>query len=721
MGERMKTVRYYVAAFLLPMSLLLIAGIAGGQYPFGEKTILTWDLDYEYIGMFSWLVRVLKGQSMDSLWYSFSATWGSNTVGILGYYLLSPFNVILMLFSTETMPIGIMLVTVVKISCCGVTMCFYLKNRFHVLSYGTVLFSTMYALMGYNIAYMSNIMWIDGVFLLPVFLICIYWFIEGHEKRLISYIVAIMIISEFYIAYMVIIFGGLYFILEWSLKREKWRWKAFFRMFVRFIGAVLLGVGMSSVILLPVVYDITQLGRGGENGILDTIANLFCFDKKILMLPMKSLIGSYDEQQLGSGLPNIYISIFGIWYSFLYFLDQRNDIKEKISYTVLLIVMFISFSSIGINQIWHGFTYTAGSNYRYSFCVSFLMVMLGYKQYLLIKRSKRMAQISEIGMAGLIVSVIWCLGVAWCQFTMQIYTFSSIKKWIISAVILLLVIGLTVCFHIFENKLYVIAVTVVLGTELVLNMLWSLAGFEYTDYSDYRSYVNELETAYQELQTENGGEFFRVEHQLNNHLNDAMLIGYPSITHYSSVIPGEVMEYAKAHNANAQGFFKGVAFRSENMSAEQAGQMAIKYLLSYELPGDMHGWKIIKKDSFYVLENERFRPLCYLEQGTGKIVIDINKSNDIKIAVSNEQGNAILRTSIPYEKGWSIKVDGREKKPIGDDLMMAVDIEKGTHEIQLKYVQPFLRFGSVVSIISLILTEVWNWRRNGKEKISVPG
>lgn len=36
-----KTIGCYLAAFMLPMLLLLIAGGIGGQYPFGGKTILT--------------------------------------------------------------------------------------------------------------------------------------------------------------------------------------------------------------------------------------------------------------------------------------------------------------------------------------------------------------------------------------------------------------------------------------------------------------------------------------------------------------------------------------------------------------------------------------------------------------------------------------------------------------------------------------------------------
>ncbi len=81
-----------------------------------------------------------------------------------------------------------------------------------------------------------------------------------------------------------------------------------------------------------------------------------------------------------------------------------------------------------------------------------------------------------------------------------------------------------------------------------------------------------------------------MEHELRDPLNDAMLIGYPSVTHYSSVIRNEVAEYAIEHHMLAEGYGRqATLYRACNLDAEEAGRYAIKYLLTYELP-EKDGW-----------------------------------------------------------------------------------------------------------------------------------
>lgn len=69
--------------------------------------------------------------------------------------------------------------------------------------------------------------------------------------------------------------------------------------------------------------------------------------------------------------------------------------------------------------------------------------------------------------------------------------------------------------------------------------------------------------------------------------------------------------------------------------------------------------------------------------------------------------DCILYTSIPYDKGWSIIVDGEkvdEDKIIklGGGLL-AAKIEKGNHNIEFKYEAPGLKAGLVISITALLI------------------
>ena len=101
-------------------------------YPFGENSILVWDMNWQYVSYFSWLSRVLKETSLDSFFYSFSMSYGDSTAGLLGYYLLSPFNIVLLFFQTADLPVGIFIVTILKLSSCGLTMYLYPVSYTHL-------------------------------------------------------------------------------------------------------------------------------------------------------------------------------------------------------------------------------------------------------------------------------------------------------------------------------------------------------------------------------------------------------------------------------------------------------------------------------------------------------------------------------------------------------------------------------------------------------------
>lgn len=64
----------------------------------------------------------------------------------------------------------------------------------------------------------------------------------------------------------------------------------------------------------------------------------------------------------------------------------------------------------------------------------------------------------------------------------------------------------------------------------------------------------------------------------------------------------------------------------------------------------------------------------------------------------------VLFTSIPYDKGWTVKIDGKKymtRKAF--DTFLAVDVSAGNHEITLTYFPEGLRLGCLLSGASLLL------------------
>lgn len=67
-----------------------------------------------------------------------------------------------------------------------------------------------------------------------------------------------------------------------------------------------------------------------------------------------------------------------------------------------------------------------------------------------------------------------------------------------------------------------------------------------------------------------------------------------------------------------------------------------------------------------------------------------------------QAGRLIL--SIPYEKGWSVLVNGEKTEPVlVGECLMALDLEPGSYRIELEYVPYGLKQGILLSIVSILV------------------
>lgn len=75
-----------------------------------------------------------------------------------------------------------------------------------------------------------------------------------------------------------------------------------------------------------------------------------------------------------------------------------------------------------------------------------------------------------------------------------------------------------------------------------------------------------------------------------------------------------------------------------------------------------------------------------------------------KISVSSKK---VLFFAIPNDEGWHVKIDGKKQKTttvMGG--MMAVELQKGKHKVQLEYIRPFLKLGIILTLCFLILSVI---------------
>lgn len=83
--------------------------------------------------------------------------------------------------------------------------------------------------------------------------------------------------------------------------------------------------------------------------------------------------------------------------------------------------------------------------------------------------------------------------------------------------------------------------------------------------------------------------------------------------------------------------------------------------------------------------------------------ITLFSENNIKGNI-NVKGNKMLFFSIPYDKGWSLKIDGKPAELKNVNIgFMGTEISDGYHEIELSYMPLGLKVGILLTIIGLIL------------------
>lgn len=99
---------------------------------------------------------------------------------------------------------------------------------------------------------------------------------------------------------------------------------------------------------------------------------------------------------------------------------------------------------------------------------------------------------------------------------------------------------------------------------------------------------------------------------------------------------------------------------------------------------------------------------AFIENVKSKIdVFEVDKKNtkgDIITGVINVTKDGYFATSIPYDDGFKINVDGNKILPEKiNNGFLGCKIKKGTHDIEIEYESPYKKLGVSISLIGLIM------------------
>ena len=121
-------------------------------------------------------------------------------------------------------------------------------------------------------------------------------------------------------------------------------------------------------------------------------------------------------------------------------------------------------------------------------------------------------------------------------------------------------------------------------------------------------------------------------------------------------------------------------------------KLTIKFNKGTYKIGDIETYKIKYKNIEKVIDKQSI------------FVVDKNKSNGDNInGTINMKESGYFVTSIPYDEGFTIKVDNKiVEKQIVNKAFLGFKLDKGNHKIEINYRAPYQRIGLILSIVGVI-------------------
>ena len=560
---------YLIAAFLIPFMIMLAVYVCLEKHPFGNNTVLTLDMQAQYVYYFEALRRLLTEGG--SWLYSWERTLGGEFMGIIAYYLGSPFNLLLVVFPKSMMPDAIMFIQLTKIGAMGVTFAYYLRKTRKTSDMITICFAVMYALSAHAVVQLCNIMWLDAMVFLPLLALGIESMIR--ERKFILYTVSLTTVfcTNYYIGYMCAIFTFFYFLYYFTLARPelaqnegakegKW-WKRIlrsngFETLMRFGVFSVLAFMISAFVLLCALYSLSFGKTDFSNPNFFPTLNFDFLDLFVKMLP-----GSYDNVRPG-GLPMIYCGMLAVIALPLFFMSPVITKRKKAVSAAMLGFLLVSFLVNTVDLAWHGFSAPNWLEFRNSFIAVFFLLVLACDGI----RTAHKLPFGKILTVGTVISLLLMV----VQKYDYVFDQGPDTKPLDDTKCILLSLGLVVIYSVilyfFQKKKWKnvasFALAAIVCVEMFLGALMNVVDLEadvgsirygnWVDgkkeyYTGYTGSIKRTEDIINEIK-EKDTSFYRMEstvYRKTGGVNEPLALGIKGISHSTSTLNASVIKLMK--------------------------------------------------------------------------------------------------------------------------------------------------------------------------------
>ena len=763
----------------------------------------TWQ---QYIMNYTSIVNHLRDGSF-SLW-DFNNGLGINQ---FNFNLFDPFLMLLygvgVVLGPAHMLLYINVIQILKIMVAAFAFYWFL-SQFSFSVPSKMITSYAYALNGFLLVWGQHYQFGTVVIYFPLMLLFCEKFIQKKKgKALFPVMVFLCGIYSVYFTYMCLAATGLYLLFR-ILMLDGLTWKERIQRFLLGCAEMIMGVGMSLVVFLPmaeVLLDVSSRLESDGTGLLDFLRQCFTpYSRKFYLSMLKRMFSS--NLQNGYGLakgpqqyvmnyyedPVLFCSTLAVFLNvqFLAVLRKADMTKraKRVLYGVAALILVGTALPVGGTV----FNYFTLPTQRYTFVLMtvFLLLMAWMWDYM--RKGGKLNLVLILAVTALMGWAYWC---GYEQAGFQEYRTNIL---ILTVTGILTAVCLTLLCFLKDTQIRNVILGV-MGVVLVVNVV-SEGGTNYQnrvtmEKTDVPAEVMVQETQrYEEMRTSDDKEikyraeiekpqdFFREMYRVDladclNYLKendptfyrvekdyisgtvsmDSSGQGYRGISTYNSVMNGNVKEFVETcypelffADHNHYTFWNNV---DDNWLAAFLG---VKYILSGNGEPDETKYKLLDQvGSLYIHENvldaqtahfytqdiseESLKELCTeenreellgeaiaLEDGT-----EIGDASEIQTLKSEEQETAEQNSSvtldapqkdsvvtgsvhaeadgyalfmIPYEKGWSLTIDGEKAELLRGDIgFLACEVPEGDHTILLTFEAPGLKAGTIGSVLFWIL------------------
>ena len=345
----MKKFRDYFIVGGISTFILSVLFVYFGIYPFENNTVLTGDLYTQVSALFYHLWDTIRGGG--SLLVDYTSGAGENFFGIFAYYLVSPINLIVLLFKRNDIYLAISLVVALKIILSSITCLYSLKYIFKKDNLMFVPLSLLYAFSGYTLVCYQITSWMDVVYMFPLIVVGLKKLIDEDKPIMYGVTLFLTICFSFYLSYIMIIF---IFLLAFIYIKNNVEKKDQKRAMLSIGIYTILPMLMSLFITYPALRQIFGSARTNIS------KNIF-----------NNLLGCLFDK-----LNYFNISILLVVFTMLLIVERKNNKKFLKWYIPALLVLVIPYIVEPLNKVFHFMSYSFFPN-RYGFILFYLLVVGG--------------------------------------------------------------------------------------------------------------------------------------------------------------------------------------------------------------------------------------------------------------------------------------------------------------------------------------------------------